>query len=74
MGVSVVLRAFYDDLGNPPAWDQDFLLGDPGDKNAPTYAAMQRVSNTRLGDHPATSVPASRLPCSWEASRHEFSD
>ncbi|MEO8287958.1 MAG: sugar ABC transporter substrate-binding protein [Chloroflexota bacterium] len=31
------------------------ITGDPGDPNAPTYAAMQRVSNTTLGDHPAAS-------------------
>ena len=28
--------------------------GDPGDTNAPTYSALQHVSNTTLGDHPAT--------------------
>src|SRR6476661_9846803 len=27
--------------------------GDPNDTNAPTYWAMQKVSNTTLGDHPA---------------------
>src|SRR6478672_5008624 len=32
------------------------VTGDPGDKNAPTYASMLRVSNTALGDHPATSA------------------
>ncbi|HMA34704.1 MAG TPA: hypothetical protein VKY74_09510 [Chloroflexia bacterium] len=29
--------------------------GDPGDTNAPTYAALQHVSNTTLGDHFADS-------------------
>jgi hypothetical protein len=28
------------------------VTGDPGDQTAPTYASMQRVSNTTLGDHP----------------------
>jgi multiple sugar transport system substrate-binding protein len=31
------------------------VTGDAGDKNAPTYASMQRVSNSTLGDHPAAS-------------------
>ncbi|HVG01039.1 MAG TPA: sugar ABC transporter substrate-binding protein, partial [Chloroflexia bacterium] len=31
------------------------VTGDAGDATAPTYAALGRVSNTTLGDHPATS-------------------
>ena len=30
------------------------VTGDNGEVDAPTYFAMQRVSNTTLGDHPAT--------------------
>lgn len=32
------------------------VTGDAGDQLAPTYASMQRVSNTTLGDHPAESM------------------
>jgi multiple sugar transport system substrate-binding protein len=32
------------------------VTGDPNDTNAPTYAAMQRVSNTTIADHPAASA------------------
>ena len=32
------------------------VTGDPNDTNAPTYASMQRVSNTTIADHFATSA------------------
>lgn len=37
------------------------VAGDQGDKSAPTYAAMGRLSNTRMGDHPATDRTGVRV-------------
>lgn len=37
------------------------IIGDQGDKLAPTYAAMGRLANTRLGDHPSPDRTGARV-------------
>jgi multiple sugar transport system substrate-binding protein len=43
------------------------VTGDPGDQNAPTYAAMQRVSNTTLGDHFAASAVGQAVTATYNS-------
>ncbi len=44
------------------------VTGDLGDKTAPTYASMQRVSNTGMGDHPEASKVGQQVTATINSS------
>lgn len=44
------------------------VTGDAGDETAPTYASMQRVSNTTLGDHPAQNAVGQAVTATYNRS------
>jgi multiple sugar transport system substrate-binding protein len=50
------------------------VTGDPGDGTAPSYAAMQRVSNTTAGDHPADSAMGQAVTATIDATGNVGAD
>ena len=50
------------------------VTGDTGDETAPSYAAFQRLSNTRAGDHPAASAVGNQVTATVDATGNVGSD